>query len=280
MICPSNRDIYQMLLSEWGAKPVLAANAADALCILRERASQGRPLPLALIDYEMPDENGLVLARQIRADAAIASTKLIILSSCNSESLANDFEREDVSHYLAKPASHTLLSQALCDALSDANVERLREATDSAEASLVNTNAAANSTKQPVTQILVVDDNDVNRMVIQHMIDENKYAVSFAENGRIAVEAVKNNEYALIFMDVSMPVMSGLEATDEIRAYEKMQDKDATPIIALTAHAMEGDEERFIHAGMDGYLAKPVKKDLVEAIFKKWVPDAANKKAS
>ena len=121
---------------------------------------------------------------------------------------------------------------------------------------------------------LIVEDDDINRTVLSHLLDDPRINIAFAENGLLAVQACKTAKYDMIFMDVSMPVMDGIEATNSIRAHEKSMGYEHTPIICLTARAMSGDKENFLEAGMDDYLSKPLQKDKLFRVLKKWLKPA------
>ncbi len=124
-----------------------------------------------------------------------------------------------------------------------------------------------------VPRILIAEDNLINQKVLQALIDTSAFAMTIAENGEEVVALYKAESFDIVLMDISMPLMDGMQATALIRAFELETGKDRTPIIALTAHAMAGDRERFIEAGMDDYLSKPLDKQSLANVLEKWVPD-------
>ncbi len=136
---------------------------------------------------------------------------------------------------------------------------------------------AVDETSHAKTKVLVAEDNAVNRLVIASMIDNQAFAVTFAEDGRIAYNVFRENYFDVVLMDISMPEMDGLEALKAIRAFEAQQERESTPIIAVTAHAMEKDQARFMDLGFTDYLSKPIKKADVDAILNKWKTATAPK---
>ncbi|MEE9329254.1 MAG: response regulator [Parvularculaceae bacterium] len=261
---PVNRQILDEQLTSWGACAHVVESGAQALAKLREAAAAAKPFPLAILDFHMPTMDGLELAHHIRNDPAIAQTKLIILSSIDNDTISKSVRDLEVTDVLSKPVRSSLLIEALCKALTGAQIDVLRSVIPKSERVDELTSSPAAS------RILIAEDNLVNRMVIENMIDAARYDIVFAENGKVAFDAVREGDFDAILMDISMPEMDGIEATKAIRSFETAKSKPRTPIIALTAHAMQGDKDRFIDAGMDDYLTKPVRKQMIAQSLEKW----------
>ena len=262
----TNRTILDEQFASMGARRTLVDNGADALEKIRKQTLQGEPFELVVLDYHMPKMDGLEVLRTIRADASLDDLKVIVLSSVDKDQLAHEIRALGVVDYLTKPASSMMLTNAVIAALTDQKVDQL----NAVRQNVSEQNQIAPSNASARHKILVADDNVVNRMVLENMIDRAQFDVDFAENGQIAQFMARDNGYDMIFMDMSMPVMDGCQATAAIRANE-VPSGQRTPIVALTAHAMAGDKERFLEAGADDYLSKPVKKELVNAMIEKWI---------
>ncbi|RZO64318.1 MAG: response regulator [Parvularculaceae bacterium] len=262
----TNRTILDEQFASMGARRTLVDNGADALEKIRKQTLQGEPFELVVLDYHMPKMDGLEVLRTIRADASLDDLKVIVLSSVDKDQLAHEIRALGVVDYLTKPASSMMLTNAVIAALTDQKVDQL----NAVRQNVSEQNQIASSNASARHKILVADDNVVNRMVLENMIDRTQFDIEFAENGQIAQFMARDNGYDMIFMDMSMPVMDGCQATAAIRANE-VPSGQRTPIVALTAHAMAGDKERFLEAGADDYLSKPVKKELVNAMIEKWI---------
>ena len=262
----TNRTILDEQFASMGARRTLVDNGADALEKIRKQTLQGEPFELVVLDYHMPKMDGLEVLRTIRADASLDDLKVIVLSSVDKDQLAHEIRALGVVDYLTKPASSMMLTNAVIAALTDQKVDQL----NAVRQNVSEQNQIAPSNASARHKILVADDNVVNRMVLENMIDRTQFDIEFAENGQIAQFMARDNGYDMIFMDMSMPVMDGRQATAAIRANE-VPSGQRTPIVALTAHAMAGDKERFLEAGADDYLSKPVKKELVNAMIEKWI---------
>ncbi len=264
-----NRSILDELVRSWGGTPVIAEGGAEALSLLRDRKAAGAQIPIALLDYHMPEMNGLTLARSIRRDPAFSDTQMIILSSVDSEALMSSFREVGVADIMTKPVRGAMLRDLVArrlGALPAAPAEHNRSrspANDSPADEKIN---SVNG-----LSILVAEDNEVNRQVVFSMLNKPERDISFAENGKIAFEMAKKSRFDLIFMDISMPVMDGVESATAIRSFEVASERDPTPIIALTAHAIAGDRDRFLEGDIDDYIGKPVRIDDLETMIEKWV---------
>ena len=259
-----NRTILTEQLSRWGLRPQAVESARAGLDALRRAAEAGSPFPLALIDFHMPVTDGARLVSEIRADPMVRDSPVLVLSSGSREETARAFESLEVEGVMNKPVRSAFLRDALADVLLPAPDEPIEEHVQVIELQ------EETSVASPSIRLLLAEDNPVNRLIVEKMIDHDMYATEAVVDGRAAYEAVRAGRFDLVLMDISMPEMDGVEATKAIRAHEARYGLPETPIVALTAHAMQGDRERFLEAGMNDYLAKPVRKDALEQIVARW----------
>lgn len=249
---PVNLEMLEQLTKEWGFHPTLATSGEEALRELRHFASSGKPVELILSDYQMPAMNGLDLAHAIRAEPEIADAQIIILSS---SSFADDHQRQmselKIASALMKPIRSSELRGTILDALTP------REKKDSKS---VDHDVVDSPEEKLEYSILLVEDNPVNQEVACEMLTELGCMVEIAEDGIIALEKLQQNTYDIVFMDCQMPNLDGFQTTQRLR---KLPLEIQPPVVAMTAHAMEGDRERCLDAGMDDYLSKPVTSDRI-----------------
>jgi len=248
----TNRRILQDMLQGWGMPATLAAGGTDALDALAAAHESGRPFALVLLDYHMPDMDGFAVADRIRQRPELASTTIMMLSSMGHGDEAARCRAAGVASYLTKPVRQSVLREAIEAALGGPTA--IAPAAASVEPALRS------------LRVLVADDSPVNRLLIVRLLEKRGHAVVVATNGREAVAAVDHDTFDVVLMDIQMPEMDGLEATAEIRRREATGGGHLI-VVALTAHAMKGDRERFLEAGMDDYLSKPVRPaDLYRAL--------------
>ncbi|MHB8509110.1 MAG: response regulator [Candidatus Dormibacteria bacterium] len=257
----TNRVILEQNLKAWAMRPQVCERGHDALTELTRAATDGAPYEVAILDYHMPGMDGIVLARAIRADPAIGAIRLVLLTSSARRGDARTAREAGIDAFLTKPVKVS----ALYDCLSAV----LKRPGSSASEPLITSHSLAEASAAVRSHLLVVDDNPVNRRVAARMLEKMGHRVDIALNGIEAVSAVSQVQYAAVLMDCQMPEMDGFEATMEIRRQEG--DSRHTPIIAMTAGAMTGDEEKCLAAGMDAYLSKPVKAASLAACLSRWI---------
>ncbi len=253
----TNREILHRLLEGWGVDHRCAESGEEALELLNEAQQQGAPFDIALLDMMMPKMDGLELARIIKAEPTLAKTRLVMLTSLSQGDEAKRAREAGVGIYLTKPVRHSLLHDAMATVLGERQKVESREP----EPQMVEAHAE---------RLLLVEDNKVNQKVALGMLKKLGYSADTAEDGLKGLEAWRGGDYELIFMDMMMPEMDGLQATAAIRAEEA--EGRHVPIIAMTANAMEGDRERCLEAGMDDYISKPIKLDALKAALEAWLP--------
>jgi PAS domain S-box-containing protein len=276
-----NRTILLEQLASWGLKADAFASAKDALEAMIEAAANDAPYAVAVLDFQMPNIDGVTLAKMIKADPAIAETPLILLTSAGRKGDPKGLAGDIFSAYLVKPARASMLLNSILTAINDGAAERLTgmaAALSQADAKTDEANRDAVAPSNLELDVLVAEDNTVNQMVIKAMLEKIGCKVTIAENGKFAVSTYKSGQFDIVLMDVSMPEMDGGEATKLIRRRQK-KTGEQTPIIGVTAHAMREDRQRCIDAGMDDYLPKPVKQDKLEAVLRKWSKPEADKQA-
>ena len=245
----TNRVIFEEMLSCHGLKPALAENGQIALEELLRAQQAGSPYPLVLLDAEMPVMNGYALARQIAADATLKYTRVVVLTSAGRPDMASTSEM--LAGHLSKPIKQSDLFNLIAGIFEESEPEALGTGdiiTEKARKSL---------------RILLAEDGLVNQRVAIDMLHQRGHTVVVANNGVEALVALeKDNTFDLVLMDVQMPEMDGLEATQEIRAREKELGGHIR-IVAMTADVMKGDRELCMAAGMDGFVAKPLRSRLL-----------------
>jgi CheY-like chemotaxis protein len=251
-----NRQILGELLTSWGLRPVLVAGGGAALAELWRAAALGEPHPLVLLDHMMPDLDGVTVAEQIRQAPQIAGAIILMLSSADRPVIAERRRELGIALCLTKPIKESELLESILAALGGAGARvpaaPLPTAIERAARAL---------------RVLVAEDNPVNQRVVQEILAQRGHTLALAGNGREALAALARESFDVVLMDVQMPEMDGFQATAEIRAREASTGT-RVPVLAMTAHALKGDRERCLAAGMDGYITKPIRYqellDLVE----------------
>jgi signal transduction histidine kinase/DNA-binding response OmpR family regulator/HPt (histidine-containing phosphotransfer) domain-containing protein len=257
---PTNRDILQQQLQGWHMQVSCADNGAQALVLLGRAARAGLPYEMAILDMHMPRMDGLQLAQAIRADSAAADTRLMMLSSSYASADRHQRAQAGILRCLNKPARRADLLAAIDDVL------RVDAPATGADAE--RTEAAAARLRG---RVLLVEDNPINQGVAKAMLKKLGLDWQLANHGAQALELMREGRYDLVLMDCQMPVMDGYEATAAIRRLPP--DQGATvPIVALTANAMQGDEQRCLDAGMNGFLAKPYTLATLRESLIRWLP--------
>jgi two-component system sensor histidine kinase/response regulator len=246
----TNRRILEEMLASWHMRPMVASDATSAMSALRLAATSDRRFDAVILDGQMPEVDGFTLARRIRRDRDLARTRILMLTSIGHEERARG--KTVANAYLSKPVKHSDLLDALTRVVG-VSTRFTQEAP-----------ARRPVGKRPrrVLRILVAEDNPINRTLVTTLLKKRGHKVTAVENGRAALDATatENGQYDIVLMDLQMPELGGLEATAAIREREAGGNSHL-PIIALTAHAMQGDRERCLAAGMDGYLSKPIDVD-------------------
>jgi two-component system, sensor histidine kinase and response regulator len=271
LIVDDNRTNRQVLLREttaWGMISEEADSSITGLNKLRREALLNKPFDLAILDLMMPEMDGFELARVIKADKAIASTRLIMMPSFGQRGHGRTARESGFAGYLIKPVKQAELRQCIAAVMGGAAADPDLPVAEP-KASLITRHTLEETRPAYGVRILIAEDNPVNQKVAALQLQRLGYASDVVENGRLAVEALRTRDYALVLMDCQMPEMDGYEATREIRRSEPEDRR--IPIVAITANAMQGVRERCIDAGMDDYLAKPFKQVDLDKTIARWI---------
>jgi signal transduction histidine kinase/DNA-binding response OmpR family regulator len=253
----TNRRILEEMLRVWQMNSMSAQGGADALTILAQANTHGAPTPLVLLDAQMPEMDGFAVAERIKQDAQYGGPILIMLTSAGVRGDAIRCRELGIRGYLNKPINRS----DLLDAIKAALGSRERRETNAA---LITRHSLAENRSR--LRVLLAEDNKVNQTLASRILEKRGHTVVVAETGKAVLEILGNEAFHVVLMDVEMPDMDGLAATAAIRQHER-DTGSHVPIIAMTAHAMAGDKERCLAAGMDGYVSKPLQmKELFAAI--------------
>jgi PAS domain S-box-containing protein len=277
----TNREILFTRMDSWGMRPEQAPDGPSGLQALYRALGEGAPFRLAVIDMQMPGMDGEAVGRAIKADDRLADTRLVMLTSLGARGDAKRFHRIGFCAYAIKPIRHEELRGVLSQALAGDVSRPLATRHTAREAAACFAHRKA--------RILLAEDNITNQQVALGILQKLGLTADAVANGREAINALKSLPYDLVLMDVQMPEMDGLEATRRIR--EMMNAHSAArragsaggppithpgslriPIIAMTAHAMQGDKQRCIEAGMDDYVVKPVSVQALAETLARWLP--------
>jgi len=245
----TNRRILQSMLEGWGMRPTAVEGGREALQALEVAKSTGDLFPLILLDCQMPEIDGFALADQIQQDPDLGAVATVMLTSAGRLGDAARCRELGILAYLVKPFHRGELLEAICQIL----IKKTPAANDTP---LVTRYTLREDEHR--ARVLLAEDNPVNQTLVVRVLEKRGYTVKVTSDGRGALEALENGQFDVVLMDVQMPGMDGFEATAAIRAKEMLAGGHI-PIIALTAHALKGDKEQCIAAGMDSYLSKPIR---------------------
>ena len=259
----TNRALLLAQFTAWEMHVDCVANASRALESLRTAHRDARPYDLAILDHQMPDMDGMTLARAIKSDPVLAPLPLVLLTSVSYRGSAGEAQRAGFSAFLLKPIRQSQLYDCIVSVMGTAS-------TEPSPARLITRHTLKEAQAQLRARVLVAEDNAVNQKVALRMLEKLGCRVDVVVNGREAVEASARVPYQCIFMDCQMPEMDGYEATAMIRQREA-QTGTHIPIIAMTANAMQTDRERCLAAGMDDYVSKPVESKELATTLRKWM---------
>lgn len=262
-----NRRVFKELLDGWDLRSTIVDSPLNAFAALEKSIAESDQYHIALLDHQMPDEDGVSLAKRMKADDRFASIPIIMLSSIGGMDAQTQEDNASIAVSLSKPVRPSQLMDAMTRMLADNAAAALRNTANKLKQADPSAVQAASDRKK----ILIAEDNTVNQMVLKTFISPDEYDIVIAENGQIAVDLYELHRPALVLMDLSMPVMDGLEATVQIRALEAAANMSATPIIATTAHVLQEARDRCCEAGMNDFLPKPLKKDAVNDVIERWL---------
>jgi two-component system sensor histidine kinase/response regulator len=252
----TNRLVFHEMTSLWGLIPTEVAGGDQALTELERAHSAGQPYHLVLLDLQMPGLDGFEVAKRVRENPIGFDLEIIMLTSLGLKGDAERCREVGIGVYLVKPVRQAELLDGIMLAMGRPRLEQ----------GPVITRHTIQDIKRRL-RILLAEDNIVNQKLAVMMLEKRGHYITIASNGLEALEALKKEPFDLVLMDVQMPEMDGLEATRRIRGEE--EEKEHIPIIAMTAHAMKGDRERCLTAGMDDYVSKPIKAKELFAVIER-----------
>jgi len=250
----TNRKILEEVLTNWHMRAVTAENGPEALRCLEESLVDRRPFELVLLDGQMPGMDGFEVAEKISRNPKYAKVRIVLLTSGLPED-QDRLRKLRISSSLSKPVKQSELFDLIISVIGDPEARTNRTSGRSRE--------RRRAKRSSGLRVLVAEDNEVNQLVAKRIFEKLGHRVTVVENGQEAVTALEKGKFDLVAMDVQMPVMDGLDATAAIRKSEETTGRHV-PIVAMTAHAMKGDRERCLAAGMDGYVAKPIRSSELE----------------
>jgi CheY-like chemotaxis protein/HPt (histidine-containing phosphotransfer) domain-containing protein len=251
-------------LGSWGCLPEEVPDGESALVKLREAIDTHSPFDVAILDMGMPDIDGGMLGRKIKADPGLCETVLVLLTSIGNRGDAKKMQEIGFAAYLTKPIKDSQLRDCLALAVSKKHSESKTQPMP-----IVTRHSVSEDRKRRM-RILLAEDNMINQELALGILEKVGYRADAVANGKEVLSAFGKGSYDLILMDVQMPEMDGFEATAAIRRKEREGGKHI-PIIAMTAHAMKGDRERCLEAGMDDYLTKPIQPRSLTEVIGRWV---------
>jgi two-component system sensor histidine kinase/response regulator len=247
----TNRRILEEILNRWEMRPTVVDGGKAALRALEQAHARNEPFPIVLLDFQMPDIDGFAVAQRIKERHELAATTIMMISSVGQQGDALRCRELGVAAYLIKPIRQAVLLDAILAALSKTGRPAAMPATPAV--------VALPSPAVRSMRVLLAEDNLVNQKILVKVLEKQGFSVVLAGNGIEAVAASERESFDLALMDVQMPEMDGFEATAEIRRREQETGRRHLPIVALTAHALKGDREVCLAAGMDAYMAKPIR---------------------
>lgn len=254
----TSRQIQQRMLVRWGMKPEAAEGAPAALAAMDRAAAVGEPFRLLLVDGTRTEIDGLTLAEHVQSLENLTPAIVLMLSPSNQRRLCRCGETAKKAVYLDKPVTQSGLLRAIMEAVG------INSGAD--KSAPVSIDGSWRERARRSLRILLAEDNPANQKVAMFVLDQRGHAVEVVQNGSEAVDMVRQRDFDVVLMDVHMPVMDGFQATSAIRALQDPR-KAKVPIVAITAHALKGDQQRCLSAGMDGYLAKPIDaRELIELV--------------
>lgn len=261
-----NRRVLTEYLKSWECRVDEAADGLQALVKLKEAVSGSDPFDVAIVDFQMPGMSGDAVGEMIKQDQTLSNTILVMLTSSGHKGDAARVQEIGFAAYLTKPIKHQQFFECMCAVLG-----KTETSSDPPLRQQLITRHILEDLNKNDTRILLVEDNPTNQKLALKMVKKQGYNADLASNGKEAVEALINVNYHLVLMDIQMPVMDGLEATRIIRDSSSDVKNHLVPIVAMTAHAMAGDKEKCLDAGMTDYLSKPINLTEFTRIFKTYL---------
>ena len=282
-----NRSILAEQLAAWNFDAAAARSGREGLEIMRAVKSNNMSLDLIILDYQMPEMSGEEVLEALRADDVLKDIPVVMLTSVDSAKTNKRLAQLGAEANLTKPARSSMLLETILQVIANKRADVTTRSISNLTAKQVPQNShnnhdtiisGASDQQQPSIMdnnqqldVLVAEDNEVNQIVFRQILEETGLSFKIVGNGRLAYATYKIQQPRLILMDISMPEMNGKEATVAIRKYEREEEIKHTPIVGVTAHALKGDMEACIDAGMDDYLSKPVSPKKLSLKIEQWL---------
>jgi PAS domain S-box-containing protein len=263
----TNRHILHDVLTQWEMKPVLCASGPAALQALKEADERGEPFDLVLLDAQMPEMDGFEVARRVSEDPRHSRSTIMMLTSAGEYGDVSKCRQIGIASYLVKPVKQSDLMDGILNTLNIAP----RPASGQVQQS-----SREMSPSKPL-RILLAEDNAVNQRLAATILEKRGHSVQVVGDGKSALSALADKSFDVMLLDVQMPEMDGFEVIAALRKKER-ETGEHLPVIAMTAHAMKGDRERCIEAGMDDYVSKPIKSEELFAVIDKLTGNTKEKK--
>ena len=266
----TNRYVLREQLKSWKCRFDDAATGDRALEMLRMAADSHDPFNIAILDMQIPEMDGETLGKKIKKDPYLTDTILVMMTSMGTRGEAKHFNKIGFSAYLTKPVKQSQLYDCLT------TIVRIRKEVKNKPPAPIVTRFSLSEDKKHRCRILLAEDNIINQKVAMNILKKLGFTAHVVENGKEAIASLGENRFDIVFMDGQMPVIDGYEATRLIRDPSSDVRDHQIPIIAMTAHAMKGDREKCLAAGMNDYLSKPVKPQKLLDMLEKWVINTMN----
>jgi len=264
LVVDAKKSTYETVCayaSAWGMRADFAVSAADALRYLRQAYVDGDPVKIVITSLNLPDRSGFELAREVCQDPAISSTNMVLLTALDTIGLGTQALELGFKAYLTQPITQSQLLNSITGIVCGGSATLSRLSIDGRSRTRIVENI----------RILVCDDHAVNQQVAQLYLDELGFQSQVVGNGVEALEAIAKNKFDLVLMDCQMPELDGLSATRELRKREEGT-KEHLKVVAMTAHAMQGDRQKCLDAGMDDYISKPIDPDQLRKVLHQHLP--------
>lgn len=284
-----NRSILTEQMTAWKFDGASTSSGAEGLEVMRAVLANGMSLDLVILDYQMPEMSGAEVLEIMRNDEALKDIPVVMLTSVDSSQTNQRLTKLGAEANLTKPTRSSMLLETVLQVIANKRADVKTRSINNLTAKPLQETQTENSDTARKTfldqssqelDILVAEDNEVNQIVFRQILEETGLNFKIVENGRLALASYKVQKPRLILMDVSMPEMNGKEATVAIRKFERDNNITRTPIVGVTAHALKGDMESCIDAGMDDYLSKPVSPNKLSLKIEQWLKVNLNREAA
>ena len=269
-----NRAILSEQMTTWNFDSAAASSGTQGLEVMRAVIANGMNLDLVILDYQMPEMSGEEVLKYMRSDEVLKDIPVVMLTSVDSAQTNQRLSRLGAEANLTKPTRSSMLLETILQVIANKRadvVTRISNINPPSSSASDKASKRVSVNSSTALDVLVAEDNEVNQIVFSQILEETGLNFKIVENGRLALAAYKVQQPRIILMDVSMPEMNGKEATTAIRKYERENQMSRIPIVGVTAHALKGDMESCIDAGMDDYLSKPVSPSKLSLKVDQWL---------